>query len=142
MTYLLDTNVVSEWSKSVPDRNVERWSESVAEAATFLNMVTIAEIRSGIVRMPAGARKDQLEIWLQTTVRQAFRGRLLAIDDETADIYGRLFGDTRLRGLNTGILDIFIAATAIVHGLTVVTRNTRDFEALDVSLINPWLDPE
>jgi predicted nucleic acid-binding protein len=140
MMYLLDTNVISEWSKPVPDRNVERWSESIAEFATFLSVVTIAEIRSGIVRMPAGARKDQLEIWLHTTIRQAFRGRVLSIDEETADIYGRLFGDTRSRGLNTGVLDIFIAATAIIHGLTVVTRNTRDFEALGVSLVNPWLE--
>lgn len=140
MRFLLDTNVVSEWSKPVPDRNVERWSESIEEFATFLSVVTIAEIRSGIVRMPPGARKDQLEVWLLTAVRQAFRGRLLSVDEETADIYGRLFGDTRLRGLNTGVLDIFIAATAIVHDLTVVTRNTRDFEALDVPLLNPWLE--
>lgn len=140
MTFLLDTNVVSEWSKPVPNRNVERWSESIEEFATFLSVVTIAEIRSGIVRMPTGTRKDQLEIWLLTSVRQAFKGRLLSVDEETADIHGRLFGYTRSRGLNTGVLDIFIAATALQHNLIVVTRNTTHFEALDVPLLNSWLE--
>lgn len=138
MRYLLDTNVVSEGMKPFPDSAVANWILNVDEELLALSVVTIAEIRSGIVRLPAGKRRQALESWLDEGVRDRFRGRILGIDEAVAETCGRLLGQHHLTLHVRRIMDIWLAAIALTHGLTLVTRNVKDFQELGVRLVNPW----
>lgn len=140
MSFLLDTNVVSELAKDIPDTNVFDWMERLDESSAWMSVVTIAELRSGCEQMPTGRRRQRIEAWLDVDVRARFSRRLLGIDEETAVLCGRLIARGRRAGRTIGAMDIWIVATAVVHDLTVVTRNTRDFEVLGVPLVNPWLE--
>lgn len=142
MTFLLDTNVVSDGSKRDADPNLAAWLRKVDPAMTFVSVVTLAEARSGIARMPEGRRRWQLEEWLDHDVRQFFGDRVLGIDVAIADVCGQMLAVANLDRRAAVTMDVWIAATAIVHDLTLATRNTRDFEALSVPLVNPWLESE
>ncbi len=138
MRFLLDTNVVSEWTKPSPHAGVIRWLAEVDEDEVFLSVVTIAEIQHGIERLPKGARRKRLEWWLGEELLPRFEGRLLAVDVAVAKAWGSLVASSRAAGGASSIMDAFLAATAKVHGLTFVTRNVADFAALDQSVFNPW----
>lgn len=136
--YLLDTNVVSELRKAPFRRanpNVVRWAEPVSPASLFLSVMTVMEIETGALRLE---RRDadqghRLRAWFENEMLVAFEGRILPFDARVA---------RRCAGLHVPnqrpAHDAIIAATALVHGLTVVTRNTRDFEPMGVPLLNPW----
>lgn len=138
MTFLLDTNVVSDGSKRDADPNLAAWLSSVEPTKTFVSVVTLAEARSGIARMPEGRRRWKLEEWLEHDLRRSFGHRMLGIDAAIADVCGQMLAAANLDRRSAVTMDVWIAATAHVHGLTVVTRNTRDFEHLGVRLVNPW----
>lgn len=138
MTYLLDTVVVSEWAKPTPDPNAISWLAAHDEAAMYLSVATIAELQQGIALMPAGRNRDRLDRWLKVDLTERFSGRILEIDLRAAETWGVLAAQTRRSGLTVGPMDLFVAATAIVHSLTVVTRNVRDFAGIDLNLLNPW----
>lgn len=137
--YLLDTNVVSELRRAKTgkaDGNVLAWAESVSVSRLFLSVITVLELEIGIRLM---ARRDAhqsalLRSWMEENVLPAFEGRILPIDTAVAQ---------RGAGLHVpdprSDRDALIAATALVHGMTVVTRNTDDFETTGVVLVNPWL---
>lgn len=134
MRYLLDTVALSEPTKRRPDAGVVRWIESTGPNAKYISILTIAEIRRGIVlmrrRAPDGAAK--LVLWLEAQ-RALFADRVLPIDDKVADAWSALG-----TGRTVPVMDSLIAATALAHDLTLVTRNTRDFAGLGVTLLNPW----
>lgn len=138
MTFLLDTNVVSEWVKPRPDPGVVRWLAEVDEDHTFLSVVTIGELRRGVERLPTGARRDQLARWLDGQLTDRFEGRLLSLDTEVAEVWGRLLARLDQNGRKVGVVDTLIAATAHCHALRVVTRNVTDFEPTGVPVVNPW----
>lgn len=138
MTFLLDTNVVSEWTKPRPDLGVVAWLAEADEDRIFISVITVAELRHGIERLSPGARRDRLDRWLTEQVPVRFEARLLSVDAETANIWGRVMARGQAAGRSPGSLDAFIAATALRHDLTLVTRNVRDFEMLGVRLVNPW----
>ena len=138
MRFLLDTNVVSEWVKLSPDIGVATWLAEIDEEAVFLSVMTLGEIRHGIERLQAGARRSRLDTWVTTNLPLRFEGRILGIDEATADVWGRLMALAQDRGRPMAAIDGFIAATACRHGLNLVTRNVKDFEALDIPLLNPW----
>lgn len=138
MSFLLDTNAVSEWVKPAPDVGVAQWLADADEDRIYLSVVTIAELRHGIERLPAGARRTRLDAWLTTDLPLRFEGRLLGIDGATADVWGRVMALAQDRGRPLGAMDGWIAATAIRHGSTLVTRNVRDFENLNIPITNPW----
>ncbi|MGO8916010.1 MAG: type II toxin-antitoxin system VapC family toxin [Stellaceae bacterium] len=138
MTFLLDTNVVSEWTKPRPDAGVVAWLAEADEDRIFISVVTVAELRHGIERMSSGARRDRLDVWLTEQVPLRFEDRLLTIDAETANIWGRVMARGQAAGRPSGAMDAFIAATALRHDLILVTRNASDFETLGVRLVNPW----
>ena len=138
MNFLLDTNVVSEWTKPRPDSGVVAWLAEADEDRVFISVITLAELRYGIERMPAGARRSRLDAWVSEQLPARFEARVLSIDGETADIWGRVTAREKTAGRPVGIMDAFIAATAERHDLTLVTRNVADFNALGVGLINPW----
>jgi predicted nucleic acid-binding protein len=138
VTYLLDTNVVSEWVKPRPNGNVVAWLAQAAEEEIFISVCTIAELRFGIASMTKGKRRDQLDAWLSSDLPARFDGRIVGIDIPIAEAWGGIQARARRKGRTVGPMDGLIAATAEIHGMTVVTRNTGHFEAVGVTLLNPW----
>lgn len=138
MTYLLDTAMVSEWTKSRPDPGVVRWLDEVDEDRTYLSVVTIAELRHGVERLTAGRRRVALESWLDGELPDRFDGRLLPVEWDVANAWGRLVARLAHRGRPVDAMDALIAATAECHELEVVTRNVSDFEPTGVPVVNPW----
>ena len=138
MSYLLDTNVVSEWVKPRPNPAVVSWLADVDEDRVFLSVVSLAEIRGGVEQMPAGARRARLTSWLVEELPLRFEGRVLDVDRAVADRWGVLTARSRKLGTNLSSMDAFMAATADVHALTLVTRNVGDFARLGVRLLDPW----
>ena len=138
MNFLLDTNVVSEWTKPRPDSGLVDWLAQIDEDAVFLSVVTFAELRHGIERLPASKRRKQLDEWLRGELPLRFEQRILQVDAAVADEWGRLVARHDALGRPMHAMDALIAATAQVHKLTLVTRNSSDFEASIKSVVNPW----
>ncbi len=138
MSFLLDTNVVSEWTKPHPDSGVITWLEEVDEDRVFLSVATLAELRYGVERLASGARRKKLDSWLGEELPLRFESRILVVNAEVADEWGRVIARCEAVGRPLAAMDGLIAATAIVHELTLVTRNTSDFETALKSLLNPW----
>jgi predicted nucleic acid-binding protein len=142
VSFLLDTNVVSEWVKPRPDPSVVAWLVAVDEDQVFISVVTLAELRYGIERMRPSIRRNRLAQWLRDDLPIRFDGRVLSIDPIVADAWGKVVARSKAAGHPIGATDAFIAATAEAHGLTLVTRNGSDFEASIKAVINPWVDED
>jgi predicted nucleic acid-binding protein len=138
MSFLLDTNVVSEWTKPRPNTGVISWLDEADEDRVFLSVATLAELRHGVERLAPGARRKKLDSWLREDLPLRFESRVLAVTAEVADEWGRVVARCEAGGRQLAAMDGLIASTAIVHGLTLVTRNTADFETALKSLLNPW----
>jgi toxin FitB len=138
LKFLLDTNVVSELSRSQPHPNVIDWLKSISEIDISLSVISIIEMRFGVEILPAGKRKRDLSEWLAVTFSQRFSERILPVSESIADRAGRFLALARGRGQTIEVADVLIASTAVVHSLTVVTRNTRHFALPGLSLVDPW----
>ncbi len=138
MTFLLDTNVVSEWTKPRPDPGVVAWLAALDEDRAFLSVVTLAELRRGVERLEPGRRRDRLRAWLEHDLPTRFEGRVIGIDAPIAHAWGRLLARAQAAGQTVTTMDGFLAATAQVTDLTLVTRNVRDFAATGTPVHNPW----
>ena len=138
MSFLLDTNVVSEWLKPRPNPGVVSWLDVADENQTFLSVVTITELRYGIERLTTGARKQRLDHWLHRDLLSRFEARVLPVDLAIADECGRLVARSEAVGHPIEARDAFIAATSEVYGLTLVTRNVSHFQPTVKALFNPW----
>jgi toxin FitB len=136
--FLLDTNAISEPARPRPDSGVLAWLAAADEDSVFLSAITIAELRHGIQRLTDGKKRTLLDAWLQRDLRVRFRGRILAIDYEVADACGRILALSESKGRRMEVRDAYIAACAEVHGLTLVTRNVKDFEAVFDRIVMPW----
>ncbi len=136
--YLLDTNIPSEFSRVRPEPRVAEWLKAQPVTKLFLSAVTIGEIRKGLVVLPLGRRRSELETWFHTDLLTWFHDRVLPVTHAVADRWGALDGQCQLRGMPLNTADGMIAATALHHDLTLVTRNVRDFAGLDVDIFNPW----
>ena len=136
--YLLDTNVPSEFSRDRPEPRVVAWLKAQPPTTLYLSAVTIGEIRKGLVVLPQGRRRIELEAWFHTDLLVWFRNRILPVTDSIADRWGVLEGQCQLKGTPLNTADGMIAATALEHDLTLVTRNVKDFAGLGVVLLNPW----
>lgn len=136
--YLLDTNVISELRKAKSgkaDKNIETWANSVSAMKLYLSVITILELETGtlLIERKDAAQGAVLRSWLNEHVLPAFSGRILVVDTAVAQCCAKLHvPDPR------SDRDAIIAATAMVHGMTVVTRNVDDFEPTGVELLNPW----
>jgi len=137
VNFLLDTNVVSEWVKPQPNAGLVRWTESADEASLFLSVISLAELRYGIDRMSRGKRQRRLEEWLRSELPLRFEGRILPVDPSVADAAGKIVRRAEVLGRPIEAMDAFLAATAEVHGLTLVTRNIHHFTVLK-AVLNPW----
>jgi predicted nucleic acid-binding protein len=138
VSFLLDTTVVSEWMKPLPNAGVIRWLAEVDEDRVYLSVMTLAELRYGTERLSPGARKSRLDVWLSEELPLRFEGRLLIIEATIANAWGRVMSKCSAAGKPIGLMDAFFAATAEVHALTLVTRNVSDFATAGVPLFNPW----
>ena len=135
MSYLLDTNVLSELRRKQPDAHVVQWLERVASVSLYLSVLTIGEIRKCIESMAQGERRQSYLDWLEIELPRFFSGRVLPVDAAVADSWGRL---TASAGRPLPAIDSLLAATAITHGLVLVTRNEKDFQHPGLTVINPW----
>lgn len=137
MSYLLDTCVVSELSRPRPDSGVVAWMSEADAASLHLSAITIGEVRRGMLRLPAGKRRTSLSDWSER-LRRSFAGRVLPIDESVALRWAEIAARAERSGRTGSFADGLIAATALDHGLTLVTRNVTDFEPFGISLLNPW----
>ncbi len=119
----------------MPDPSVLQWFEGRPASTLFLSVLTLGEIRKGVEAISQRDRRQVLVDWLETELTAFFTGRILAVDLAVADRWGRLVAGA---GRPLPAIDSLLAATALEHDLVLVTRNTKDFESLGVSLINPW----
>ena len=140
MSFLLDTNLVSEWNKPQPNPGVIDWLAQIDEDSVFLSVVTFAELRHGIERLPASKRRDRLDEWLRADLPLRFEQRILPVDASIADQWGHVATRCEAAGRPIHAMDALLAATAEVHALTLVTRNAADFAAAlkSKSILNPW----
>lgn len=138
MSFLLDTNVLSEPMRPQPAPSVLKWLAAVDEEHVFISVVTLAELRSGTERLSTGSKRRRLEGWLEKDLPDRFENRILSIGPSIADACGRIVARCLAVGRPIEPMDAFIAATAEVHGLTLVTRDLSGFQAALHDVLNPW----
>jgi predicted nucleic acid-binding protein len=136
--YLLDTNVISELVARSPNPQVIAWIDTLEADTVYLCVVTIGELRKGIEKLPDSSRKSALTNWLNDDLLVRFAGRVLALDVAVMLTWGELTGRLERVGRPLPAIDSMIAALAIHHNCTLVTRNEGDFKDTDVNVINPW----
>lgn len=137
MSYLLDTNVVSEAKRPQPDGNVLRWLATHSFSSTYLSVITLGELEEGIAALGETRKAKALRGWL-TELVESFSGRILEVDHAVAATWGRIRAEAKRQGRTPPAIDALIAATAIAHDLVLVTRNIEDVAALPVRTLNPW----
>ncbi|HVY34857.1 MAG TPA: type II toxin-antitoxin system VapC family toxin [Caulobacteraceae bacterium] len=135
MSYLIDTCVLSEIVKPRPEPCVIDWFAAVNSDALFISALTLGEILRGVERLPPGRKRERIGAWLEMDLPQWFGERVLSIDAAVSDEWGRLAG---LSSRTLPAVDALIAATALRHRLTLVTRNLADFAGTGVVIVNPW----
>lgn len=138
MTYLLDTCVVSEFAKPRPTTRVVDWLGAQEEIGLYLSVITLGELQKGVSKLGDGRKRSRLTRWIQEDLSARFSGRILDIDRPTCERWGQIAAACESDGRPLPVLDGLIAATAMEHDLTLVTRNTRDVEASGVSVVDPW----
>lgn len=135
---LLDTNVISEPLRASPEPRVVDWIDAQPIETLFLSAITVAELRTGIARMPHGKNRNRLRERIEAQVLPRFFGRILAFDLAATQPYADLMAKARAAGMVIGNYDGCIAAIAVANGLTVATRDTAPFRAANVAIIDPW----
>ena len=139
--FLLDTNIPSELVRPQPEPKVQAWIAAQSLEALFISAVSFGELRKGIILRAPGKRRTELESWIEADLSILFSGRTLSVTRSIAERWGKLDVERQLAGRPLNMADGLIAATALEHDLTVVTRNVRDFTGLGVTLFNPWEAP-
>ena len=139
MNYLLDTCVISEYTRREPSLKVIHWVDDLDESDLFLSVITIGEIKKGIERLPAGSsRKQDLALWLNNGLLERFSGRIYPLTVEILLRWGTLYAGVEASGQTVSTLDSLIAATALFHHTILVTRNEDHFRPTRVEIVNPW----
>ena len=138
MKFLLDTNVISELIARQPNPKVIEWIDNVTENAIYLSVITIGEVQRGIEKLPESRRRSDLLSWLQNNLFARFGNHILPLDVAVMLRWGTFIADLEKRGRPLPAMDSLIAATAIHHGLVIVTRNTKDFAFTEAEVLNPW----
>lgn len=136
--FLLDTNCISELVRAHPEPRVVEWLEYTDEAALYLSVLTLGEIRKGVAALPQSKRRTRLETWLEVDLRARFSDRILPVDAIVADRWGLLAAQVKRKGMPLAVIDGLLAATALHYNLTVASRNDTDFLSAEVPVLNPW----
>ena len=137
MSYLLDTNVVSESEQLTPHPSVISWLAARDESDVYLSALTVGEIRRGIEMLDSGKKRTHLRNWLEG-IRATFAGRILPITESTFAVWGTMFASFEKKGLKRPMFDSLLEATALEHDLILVTRNVRNFRDTSITILNPW----
>ena len=135
MSYLLDTNVLSELRRKSPDETVVEWFARRPPSTLYLSVLTLGELRKGIEGVADSKRRMSLNDWLESDLPAFFVGRILPVDAQVAERWGRLVATA---GRPLPAIDSLLGATAAQHGLSIVTRNGKDFADMGLDIINPW----
>ena len=138
MRYLLDTCVISEVSKKRPSAKVLTWLDTQEELTLFLSVITLGELQKGVSKLPVSRKRGRLQQWIEQDLTRRFSGRILAVDLEVAMRWGVITATAEQQGRPVPVLDGLLAATALVVGLILVTRNTPHMQATGVQLCDPW----
>jgi predicted nucleic acid-binding protein len=136
--YLVDTNIPSELTREKPDARVAAFLANADQKSVFLSVLTIGEICKGIAEIPASQKRTGLQNWLDIEVRSWFAGRILPVTEAVAERWGNLAAAVKQKGMTLAVVDGVIAATALHHDLTIVTRNVKDFVGLGADVFNPF----
>lgn len=141
MKVLLDTCTLAELAtKPRPNAGVIEAIQAIPAENLFVSVLSVGEIGRGVARLASGKKRDALTLWLSTLERQ-FAARILGIDIETSKLWGELTGRAGKKGVVIPAVDGLIAATALRHGLHVMTRNVKDFDSTGARVVNPWKSP-
>jgi predicted nucleic acid-binding protein len=140
MRFLVDTNILSELSKDRPDAAVEDWLDRQPKEDLAVSVLSFGEIRAGMLMMAEGRKKSRVRQWFKHTLEDQFADRVLPVNQSIALEWGRLTAEAKQRGRRTDIVDLLLVATALVLGLTIVTRNVRHCAGWGANVINPWSD--
>ncbi len=140
MAYLLDTCTISEMVAVQPNENVLSWFQAQNEKTLFLSIITIGEIEKGIYQLPVSKKRTLLETWLFDDLVPNFHGRILDINRRMITTWAKLIADLKTKGIVRPSLDSLIEATAFHHQLILVTRNVKNFQNSQVTILNPWED--
>ena len=135
--YLVDTNVLSELTKPSPLPEVEVFLRK-AKNSIFVSVFSIGEVRNGIAGLPMSNKRASLEDWLDNEILLWFADRLLPVTLEVAERWGELAAQLKAKGRPRPVVDSVLGATALTHGLILVTRNVRDYQDMGVTIFNPW----
>ncbi len=138
MNYLLDTCILSEFTRRQPEEKVIRWMESIDEEKLFISVITIGEIQHGIERLPESHRKTELLVWMNNGLAKRFEQRVIPLDMSAMLMWGSLAARMERTGQPMAVMDSFIVATALKNNLIIATRNVTDFIPCGVQVINPW----
>jgi predicted nucleic acid-binding protein len=137
VSFLVDTNVISEITKPRPDPRVIAFLHETDEDRLFISVITLGELRRGVALKAQGKAKSALDAWLRADLRERFSGRIIDITAPVADEWGELMANAERRGIALHVMDGFLAATARTHEKTLVTRNVKDFTPFGLQLLNP-----
>ncbi len=139
MSFLLDTNIISEPKQKQPKERVLEWLDSQDESKLYLSVLTIGEIKKGIARLDSSRKKATLEKWLEA-LRLRFSRRILPLSEKTFLVWGKMCGEFERKGILRPAFDSLLEATALEHDLIFVTRNVKNFSGSPVTILNPWED--
>lgn len=135
MSYLLDTNIISEYTKPKPYQPLLNWMDNIPNDNLYISVLTIGEIRKGIQKISSSLQQEKLRKWLEHEIPNWFEDRILPIDQHIADKWGRLSAQMKKP---IPVIDSLLAATALHHDLILITRNSKDFNYPLLEIINPW----
>jgi tRNA(fMet)-specific endonuclease VapC len=138
LKYLLDTNIISELISKQPNQKVLDFISSIDEVNIFLSVITIGELKSGIENIESTQRKEQLTLWFEHDLLLRFQNRIINIDTNIMIRWGKINQNLKNIGKPLPIMDSLIASSCIDSGFTLVTRNEKDFQNLDINIINPF----
>jgi toxin FitB len=138
MKYLFDTNVISELISKQPNLSVIEWVDQLDPQTVYISVITIGEIRKGIVKLPESPRRTALTKWLETDLLLRFEGKIAAVTTSVMLRWGELVGQLELAGKPMPAIDSLIAAIALEGQFALVTRNDEDFQHTGITVINPW----
>ncbi len=138
MSYLVDTNVISEAAKPHPHPQVMAFLHETDEDRLFISVITLGELRRGVALKTDGRVKSVLDAWLRIDLRERFSGKIVDITAPIAELWGELMADSKQRGIALNAMDGFLAATARARNQMLVTRNVKDFAPFGLPLLNPW----
>ena len=136
MRYLFDTSTISEALKRQPNPSVIAWLSGTSTDHTFISVLTLGEVQKGVEKLPDGSKRERIRYWLEVELPQQFGDHVLTIDNEVADRWGRIVAQQA--GKPRPPIDCLLAATALTHGLTLVTRDTDFVGIPGLEIFNPW----